>query len=764
MPRIRLTKEQQARRARWRSVHLPRIRGCSRPNASYYTRADVRAVLQHLADAVLQVLMVRPLEPRRWIAAYMRQACKVALVVPQDPQTALQLEMHKKRRVIQNTILDTKADELESKRLIRDILRVEASLELPPEDCRLLGDDLQFLDTEIPPCQTQWSVDVAEIAMAPPEATSRCDVAEAWAQHHRLPCVNLDAYMERVMQLTVEAVVSLESEMPAAPGEWIVLHFRGPRESNPQQDALSLFLKTNYELMRRLDQLKQSQREMHLRLERLQAHDEQVHAEFNTRARFIEKLRVARVTARTQLIMPGTPFTMNGERLWVRPGELLEPAVLTPHEQQALQRAERFLMQEDERRWRFLLESQRRYDAGVCIQTTWRRFHARRMFVLLCAQRQAAAALIQRNYLYYLYHRAIRLPSWCVLGREVVVAASVAQRCAVTFQFYAGKDFPTGNYRRLPGLSVDALLELCREDDECAAFATDGSLKRFVPRSLSQLQPMAKPPSAQGEGVRSEPQGIFIKVYPSKTDRVVNTGIITAVPIDRFGVVTVVLDGSGVTVQVPTRKLSDRWRRVRIRRKRPALDTKRRARKATMVVGGNKTLVVDTRPESAGAKDVELLDDEDDEEEAGEDDAVRERSRHRRVRMQSNEREAVDPTIERRWEDRATKALLEFEPRHTFSDPDERDAVIDQRKRDYAALKAAEYEQKKLASAIRLQCAWRSKRARETFRQVLLLRAKEKERDALVHTIHQEKQQQRQRGKAQNNKSSGGFFSRWLRK
>ncbi|GLE02662.1 hypothetical protein PINS_up011503 [Pythium insidiosum] len=554
--------------------------------------------------------------------------------------------MHRKRRVIQNTLLDTKADEVESKRLIRDILCVEASMELPPEDCRLNDDDLRFLETEIPACQTQWSVQVAEIELPTSQSAvdeSCVDGVDMWMQRHVLPCVNVDAYVERVMQLIVDAVVSLENAMPAAPGEWIVLHFRQPLALDTRSDAMSLFLKTNYELMRRVDQLKQRQREMHLRLERLRAHDDQVRDEFDTRARFIEKLRHSRVTVRTQLIMQGTPFTMNGERLWVLPGELLLPTTLSPHELQALQRAERFLMQEDERRWRFLLEAQRRYDAGVSIQTTWRRFHARRMFVLLCAQRQAAAALIQRNYLHYLYHRAIRLPSWCVLGREVMVAASIAQRCAVTFQFYAWKDFPTGNYRRLSGFPIDALLELCRDDDECAAFATDGSLKRFVPRSLSQLQPMPKPPSTSGTASRLERQGIFIKVYPSKTDRVVNTGIITAVPIDRFGLATVVLDGSGVTVQVPISKLSDRWRRVRIRRKRLAGDVKRRPRKATMVVGGNKTLVVDTRPESAGAKDIELLDHEDDVPDDEEDER----------RRRSACPHAVERTRSRRSDDRA---------------------------------------------------------------------------------------------------------------
>ena len=106
------------------------------------------------------------------------------------------------------------------------------------------------------------------------------------------------------------------------------------------------------------------------------------------------------------------------------------------------------------------------------------------------------------------------------------------------------------------------------------------------------------------------------------------------------------------------------------------------------------------------------------------------------------------------FEDQSTHELREIEPLHVYSEAEERDQVMLLRKQLYQQEQTQVEQAKRQASAICLQCAWRSKRARDTFRQVLLLRAKEKERDQLVQQLHQKTEKTRKAHKKR-------FFSFW---
>lgn len=87
MPRrVRLTQEQQQRRHRWLTHHVPYIQEkATRPNATYIdttkrdrTTTQLVEVLQHFVNGIQQVLMARPIAPFQWLADYMRHAVREA--------------------------------------------------------------------------------------------------------------------------------------------------------------------------------------------------------------------------------------------------------------------------------------------------------------------------------------------------------------------------------------------------------------------------------------------------------------------------------------------------------------------------------------------------------------------------------------------------------------------------------------------------------------------------------------------------------------
>ncbi|TYZ59412.1 hypothetical protein PybrP1_001033 [[Pythium] brassicae (nom. inval.)] len=826
------------RKQRWAREILPRIRDhAARPNAAEYLQQPAVAnLLQHLSTALAEVLVMRPLAPFAWLAERLRHLCKLVLRVEPDAVTLLQLEMHKKRRVIENALQDTKADEIESKQLIRATVALEQELALQDDESRLARDDLDFLRAEPPSRQENWSGDASSLAF-PGDGNSETDAYDplasvypmpaacddrsptcaveqelqtdtaAWLREFLLPQRGLDAYHFNVMDGVIRPLVSLQLVRPSCDDAavWFVALLRGeqatPSSSSANTTAgadapaslsrpgaaqqaprtLSLFFKTNYELMRRVDRLKCEQRAMHARRARLQAAHAELTRELAARDRFIAKLSASRVTTRTHALMDGTPVFLNAQKHWVLPGALLVPSELSDAELLALRRAENYLMHKDEARWKRLLTAQERHDASVAIQSVWRCARAARAYKALQKRRAAAARVIQRNYFQYLFHRAVRVPAWCILGREVLVAPSVAYKCGIAFQFYPRKDFPAGNYRRLPAATttVSEMLEICRQDDECAGFSTDGAMKRFLPRKLSQLQDMALPNEPGGTDSHTRQalgsqraHGLYVKVLPRKTDVLVNTGIIVAVPDDRFGLVHVALDGTGIVERVPLARLNDRWKRIRIRFKQKRATRAKRtfvfgqATDDSEAVAGGAAVVddvrLDLRSPDASAEFDTLDDDDNDDDDNNE--VVRRRRRRHRQRLRAervSERHVVsdglivgaaassgpeaaaednnDDNNERLgylYEDQATKRVLRREPQRTHSDADARARVITEREQQRRAAQATADAATRLASVVRLQCAWRSKRARDAFRQVLELRAKEKAREQLVLQAH----------------------------
>uniref|UniRef100_K3XBS6 Uncharacterized protein n=1 Tax=Globisporangium ultimum (strain ATCC 200006 / CBS 805.95 / DAOM BR144) TaxID=431595 RepID=K3XBS6_GLOUD len=797
----RIKKEVLRRKMRWKKELLPRVQTAARPNASHLDTPRGLALLQHVSDGVNEVLMTRPLNPFAFLAEYLRHAvrktheygngarhelmCKLTYHVEADATSLLILEMHKKRRIIENTIRDTKSDETSSKELIRCIIALEQELQLPDDELRLLPEDHGFLAINIPNRQEHWSIDTpnVEFPKACDSNTPSVDVMaeginalppdqQQWLRTFLDPQRDLDSYHEHVMEGVTKTLVQLQVVEPENSAQWLIAFFKGETSSlTPTAEAkahMMLFFKTNYELMCTINRLKHAQREMHARWERLQAACAQLNDELELRNLFITKLSESHLTMRTQAIMDGTPVFLNSQKQWVIPGHLLLSHELFGLEKVALQRAEAYLMQKDETRWRYLLITQQRYDMSVRIQSAWRCARGYRKYKALKAKRKAAAIVIQRNYFHYLFHRAIRVPQWCVLGREVVVAPSIAQKCAISFQFYPKKDFSTGNYKRLDAssLTIAEMMEICRVDEECAGVSTDGAMKRFLPRKLSQLQPMKSEIMDAESAIK--PAGLYVKVYPSKADPVANTGIITAIPDDRFGLVRVVLDGIAMIENVPLAKLSDRWKRIRIK----LFQKKQEKKKRMVVIGGKLKALADDEEElevTGGNNDFEKLEEDEEEEEL--------RWRWKRVRTgnpSSNRDEVTEDgseLIEYFYEDQATKRLLRKEPEHTFEDPEVRVRVIQERKQHYDEQQRKKYETKRLESIVRLQCAWRSKRARDAFRQVIALRAKEKEREVLVNQVHDakhdtKKAKSKQKTKTSNSKrvdSKPNFFSKWFK-
>ncbi|EGZ09702.1 hypothetical protein PHYSODRAFT_523944 [Phytophthora sojae] len=727
---VRLSRHEQERcrqrRQQWLEKFLPRVHAATRPNSSYLENPEVLELLQHLSDAVNELLMARPLSPLPWLADYLRRACKLAYVLQPTVSEALMLEMHRKRRVIQSALRDTKQDELESKRLIRKIIALEQELKLVGRERRLKKVDHAFLAWEEPSLQSNWSIN-----------TSKTESPESSPVERRKSSVALLA-------------------------------------------ASPVLFKTNFELTRKLDEIKEAQSKMHTRLQAMQRMFTDLELELTTRNRFIVKLSESHVTTRTQAIMDGTPVFLNSQKHWVFPGFLLNPRTLSVAELQGLRRAECFLMEKDEMRWKFLLRAQLEYDSATLIASMWRGRRAYHAFQDLLSRRRRAATLIQRNYFHYLFTRAISLPRWCRPGREVIVAPSIAQKCAISFQFYPKRDFPAGNYRREPkGTSIAELMEIARQDEICAGFTTDGAFKRFLPRMLSQLKPMAPPPKNKHDSESDDEEeeeesltaedGLYVKVFPKKGDKHVNSAIIVEVPEDRFGLVRVVLDGVAITELVPVTKLTDRWKRIRVKRVKPK---QRRKTRAIVFAKGAPSIYSDDNENDSpivepGTPDTTYERIESDEEEV-EESIEKEWRRQRRLlrrRQQSQERREdggeEDDAPDYIFEDLVTGRIMRRgHPKNTHSDPGVRAHVIATRKKEYEDEKDRQFEAKKVACAVKIQCAWRCKRAREHFHQMLVLRAKERERERLVDQVsaanaHKKKTKPGKKG------GESSFFSRW---
>ncbi|KAF1790437.1 IQ motif, EF-hand binding site [Phytophthora cactorum] len=575
--------------------------------------------------------------------------------------------MHRKRRVIQSALRDTKQDEMESKRLIRKIISLEQELKLVGRERRLKRIDHEFLKWEQPSVQSNWSIDTSKVPIVPSSSKVKDDLDHEWEElsdQLRLDLVaqrDLDAYFDRLF-------------------------------------------KTNFELIRKLDEIKEAQHIMHTRFLAMQQIFVQLEQELAIRNRFIAKLSESHVTTRTQAIMDGTPVFLNSQKHWVLPGYLLPPKTLTDAELQGLRRAESFLMEKDELHWKFLLRAQLEYDSATLIQSVW---HGALKKATKCCY------IDSRNYFRYLFTRATSLPRWCRPGREVIVAPSIAQKCAISFQFYPKRDFPAGDYRREPkGTSISELMEIARQDE------------------MSTLKDKL-----------TADDGLYVKLFPNKDEKVINSAIVVEVPVDRFGLVRVVLDGIAIPELVPVAKLTDRWKRIRVKR----VKSKERRKTRAIVFARNP----DTTYERI----------ESDEEEVEE---SLEKEWRRQRRRKRNENNVDDDNPDYIFEDLVTGRIMRRgHPNNTHEDPVIRARVIATRKKEYEYEKQSQFRAKQLACAVKIQCAWRSKRAREHFQQILVLRAKERERECLVDQIGAANAHKRQSKPSKTKR--GGLFSRFRR-
>ncbi|GMF65928.1 unnamed protein product [Phytophthora lilii] len=742
---------------------MPRVHAARRPNSDYLEKPEVLELLQHISDGVNELLMARPLSPLPWLADYLRRA--LAYEVQHTVSEALILEMHRKRRVIQSALRDTKQDEMESKRLIRKIISLEKELKLVGRERRLKKVDYTFLAWEQPSVQSNWSIDTTKVALfsnsddkAKPTASEPPEDSTSDTKEISKPVENetewlseqlrldlgaqrdLDSYFDALLDKIVRALVILVLVAPERPAVWFVMYLRHPiedanhvhptsphilsparRKSSVDLKAASPHLfKTNFELTHKLDEIKESQQNMHARLLAMQQTCRQLEQELATRNRFITKLSESHVTTRTQAIMDGTPVFLNSQKHWVIPGYLLAPRALSVAELQGLRRAENFLMEKDELHWKFLLRAQLEYDSATLIQSVWRGQRAFHTFQDLLNRRRRAAILIQRNYFHYLFTRAVSLPRWCRPGREVIVAPSIAQKCAISFQFYPKKDFPAGNYRREPkGTSISELMEMARQDEVCAGFTTDGAFKRFLPRMLSQLKPMLPPPSSKHGNESDEEDsdredrltaedGLYVKIFPKKDEKVVNSAIVVEVPEDRFGLIRVVLDGIAITELVPVTKLTDRWKRIRVKR----VKSKERRKTRAIVFGkGTPSIISDDGDNMSaivepGTPDTTYERIESDEEEV-EDSLEREWRRQRRLlRRRPQDQERSENSVEEDdspgyiFEDLVTGRIMRRgHPNNTHEDPEVRSQVIATRKQEYEDEKYRQLEAKKLVCA-----------------------------------------------------------------
>lgn len=174
---------------------------------------------------------------------------------------------------------------------------------------------------------------------------------------------------------------------------------------------------------------------------------------------------------------------------------------------------------------------------------------------------------------------------------------------ATKLHFYPGKDFPAGTFQyyrpvddissnddtgksnpmmmdnnnqnqnhgrraetQKPPLSVIAWEDIkrhCRLHEDCAGFATDGSLKRFIPTHLSLLSTISR--EAPLRVAKSKTQGpmtpgLYVKVFP-REDEIVHSGIIMDIPTNtnRFGLASVAYDGLGLTENILISKLGPRF-------------------------------------------------------------------------------------------------------------------------------------------------------------------------------------------------------------
>ncbi|ETV93756.1 hypothetical protein H310_12322 [Aphanomyces invadans] len=500
-------------------------------------------LLQLVHDGVQEVVMVQPLDPFRYMASYLQHNMSLDAELE---EVALTKELHRKQIALGKLRLELAHLRHVRVHALRDCLVCEQDLRVGEMETVVTADDHAFLQPEPQKSQVDWT---------PPTIPSHFD-DDATTTIHILD--NNRSALEYFLPECIDAIVQLGNVKPPDPLRWLVQHFYA--KSSAAEYELAALKATVGSYRWYIDQVRGEVPIAEANACAASAKQQSLRAQLSERNRLILHLSVTHLGPRTDRHMKGKQVLVNREKLWISP-EHIEPIdQFTPFQLHALHRAEAFLMEADEVALKTKLQFDLEYQSSTKIQATYKCHVLYRMHQQVMATRHAAAARIQRVYERYLYAKAIQLPPWCVLGQQVLVAMSIARRAAIWFQFYAGKDFAAGNFTTLPPPhSIDILEKRCRQDDKCAAFASDGSLKRFVPRQLSQLHALK---ATDGREIDMAVDGLYVKRIPQNDDEVTTHAIVTSLPTDKFGPVRVVFDGTGVPEDIPVQKLSVRWKRT----------------------------------------------------------------------------------------------------------------------------------------------------------------------------------------------------------
>nr|CCA17086.1 conserved hypothetical protein [Albugo laibachii Nc14] len=520
-------------------------------------------------------------------------------------------------------------------------------------------------------------------------------------------------------------------------------------ESNPCQDSREIFIKYIYELSQAYQQEKTLRPQLDqdadrvknkvkvLRVESLRHRVllEQCKAHYNDaveaktrRDLYHGRLKVSQAGVLPQAETIGRVVVIDHIEHWIPVSTISRPDVLDDVEKLAYKRAERLLMEEEEERCWAVIKLHKLNQRLSGFQALWRGLNARKQQKLLLMRYNEAVPRIQR-----FWRKSIRngdrLPIWCVLGREVLIEVSLAKTLAISFTFVPKKDFPPGNWKHLEGKTLEEMMEICREDEYSAGFATNGTFKRFIPRKLTQLKTMegsydlaCKPGEALGQC------GLYIKTRPTRKNeciRMIQSGIIVRLPHNRRELVTVVVDGVRSTAHVPISALTDRWKHVWIQERNKSERTRQVGMRVTVGQKSPHRVIRNYPPEDLliNREDVNI---------------VRPATLRKSALTDDGKRSFHDePTLSLVYEDQLTHLLMREVPsQRTHHDSKEREQVIEERMKAYRKAWLAFCTQQELNSVVTIQCAWRSRQARREFRRILELRMQEEQHeDELTHRI-----------------------------
>lgn len=528
-------------------------------------------------------------------------------------------------------------------------------------------------------------------------------------------------------------------------------------ESIQSQDSKEILIKYIYELSQAFqqetavmpllgqdcDRMNNKIEELRIECSKYRALLEQCNTDYNAavQAKLRRDFYHVRLQATQASILPheetkNRHVLINNIKHWIPISAILWPA-LNDLEKVALQRAEHLLMEEEEERCKSLLKLNKLNNEIVRLQALFRGFATRKYRQRLLVRYNEAVTRLQR-----FWKKAVRngdtLPIWCVLGREVLVDANLARNLAITFTFFPKKDFPTGNWKRVEGKTLDEMMDLCRRDEYSAGFATNGTFKRFIPRKLTQLKIMDDSYAlACKPGETAGLCGLYVKTWPTrKTEfiRVIQSGIIVSVPSNRHGLVTIIIDGVGTEGHVPISALKDRWKYVWIRERKDTEKARKFGRRVAVGQIFSHRGIRDYPPEDLliDRKDVDivrpanLLKS-----------ALRDDQHPYQAAIMSDEHS----TLSLVYEDQLTHLLMREVPsRRTHYHAKEREQVIKARMKAYQKAWGAFCAQQELNSVIMIQCAWRRNQARMEVRRVLQLRMQEKQHeDTIEHRLEKPK-------------------------